>query len=80
MGIAVVVALHYAAVRRHFWLYALATIALVTWPRNFFSVKSAVLDASDRDATFTGRTGLWETVLKEPINPIFGAGMADSAR
>ena len=74
VGIALVVALQFAAVRRHFWLYALAAIALVTMAEELFSVKTAVLDASDRDATFTGRTGLWETVLEEPINPIFGAG------
>jgi O-antigen ligase len=32
------------------------------------------LAASGRDATLTGRTGIWQTVLSEPINPLLGTG------
>ena len=35
-----------------------------------------MLEAAGRDATFTGRTGLWETLLQEPINPLIGVGYA----
>jgi exopolysaccharide production protein ExoQ len=75
-GIAVIVALRFATVRRHFWSYALAGILLVTVFDELWSVKSTVLEASGRDATFTGRTGLWETLLQEPINPLIGVGYA----
>jgi exopolysaccharide production protein ExoQ len=40
-------------------------------------MQSAVFEAAGRDATFTGRTGLWETVLQEPINPLVGVGYAN---
>jgi O-antigen ligase len=76
VGIAVIVASRFAAVRRHFWSYTLAAILLVTVSDELFSVKSAILEASGRDTTFTGRTGLWETLLQEPINPLIGVGYA----
>jgi O-antigen ligase len=75
-GTAIIVALQFATVRRHFWPCALAAILLVTVSDELFSVKSAVLEASGRDATLTGRTGLWETLLQEPINPLIGVGYA----
>ena len=39
-----------------------------------FSLQSTVAQAAGRDASFTGRTGIWETVLQEPINPLIGTG------
>lgn len=75
-GIAVIVALRFATVRRHFWPYALAAILLVMVSDELFSVKSAVFEAAGRDDTLTGRTGLWETLLQEPINPLIGVGYA----
>jgi len=75
-GIAVLVVTRFATVRRHFWFYALPAILLVTVSDSLFSIKSSVLEASGRDATFTGRTSLWETLLQEPINPVIGVGYA----
>jgi O-antigen ligase len=75
-GIAVIAASRLATVRRHFWYYALAAKLLVTVSDELLSVKSAVLEASGRDATLTGRTGLWETLLQEPINPLIVVGYA----
>lgn len=75
-GIALIVASQFATVRRHFWSFALAAILLVTVSDELLSVKSSVLEASGRDATFTGRTGLWDTLLQEPINPLIGVGYA----
>ena len=34
------------------------------------------MEASGRDATLTGRTGIWQTVLNEPNNPLLGTGYA----
>jgi O-antigen ligase len=73
-GIAVLVVTRIATVRRHFWSYALPAVLLVTVSDSLFSIKSSVLEASGRDATFTGRTGLWTTLLQEPINPLLGVG------
>lgn len=75
-GIAVVVALRFATVQRHFWSYALAAILLGTVANQLWSAQSAIFEAAGRDATLTGRTGIWETVLQEPINPLIGAGYA----
>src|SRR5437762_5449226 len=75
-GIAVIVALRFPAVRRHLWSYAVAAILLATVSNELLSVQSAILESSGRDATFTGRTGLWETLLKEPTNPLTGVGYA----
>jgi exopolysaccharide production protein ExoQ len=76
LGIAVIVALRFRTVRRHFWSCALAAILLVAVSDELFALKSAALEASGRDATLTGRTGLWGTLLQEPINPLFGVGYA----
>ena len=74
VGIAVIVALRFPTVRRHFWSYVLAATLLVMVSNELLSVKSNILEASGRDATLTGRTGLWETLLQEPINPLIGVG------
>jgi O-antigen ligase len=76
LGIVLIVALRFATVRRHFWAYALAAILLVTVSNELLPIRSVVAEASGRDATFTGRTGLWETLLQEPINPLIGVGYA----
>jgi hypothetical protein len=75
-GITVIVASRFSTVRRHFGSCALGVILLLIVFDEVFSLKSAVLEASGRDATFTGRTGLWETLLQEPINPLLGVGYA----
>jgi O-antigen ligase len=76
LGAAVLLVIRVAALRRHFWTLAITAMVVVLIADELFSIKSAILEASGRDATFTGRTGLWETVLKEPINPLVGAGYA----
>jgi O-antigen ligase len=73
-GVAVVAALRIRAFRRNFWSFALASIVVLMVAEELLSATSMVLEASGRDATLTGRTGLWGTLLKEPINPIVGTG------
>jgi O-antigen ligase len=75
-GVAVVVALQFPTVRKHVWFYVPAALVIALAADELFSVKSAVLEASGRDPTFTGRTGLWETLVQEPINPLLGVGYA----
>jgi exopolysaccharide production protein ExoQ len=74
IGVIVVFAARFETVRRNFLTYAVVGVALAVLLEQFFSIKSAVLQASGRDATLTGRTGLWEMVLQEPNNPLIGVG------
>ena len=73
-GIALVVALQFPQTRRHFWVFLIVTVLVATICDELFSLKSAILEASGRDASLTGRTGIWQTVLSEPINPLVGTG------
>ena len=73
-GIAVMLALQFPKTKRHLWLFLIATVPVGAIADELFSVKNAVLEASGRDASLTGRTGIWETVLSEPNNPLFGTG------
>jgi exopolysaccharide production protein ExoQ len=73
-GIAVILALQFAKVKRHLWSFVIAIVIITAISNALFSVNSAVLEASGRDASLTGRTGIWQTVLSEPINPLLGTG------
>ena len=73
-GIVLALALQFAKVKKHFWLVLTTVLVVAGISNELFSVKSAILEASGRDASFTGRTGIWHTVLSEPINPILGTG------
>lgn len=74
IGVVLMLALQLAAVRRHLWKIAIGT-GLVTLVFNaFVPIMGAVAEASGRDATLTGRTGIWQTVLSESINPLIGTG------
>jgi exopolysaccharide production protein ExoQ len=76
VGLAVIVALRISTIRRHFWAYTMVAIPLAFALNTMISLQGTVAEAAGRDATFTGRTGLWETVLQEPINPLIGEGYA----
>jgi O-antigen ligase len=76
IGIAVILALQFSKAKRHLWSFVIATVIIAAISNELFSVKGAILEASGRDATLTGRTGIWQTVLSEPINPLFGTGYA----
>jgi exopolysaccharide production protein ExoQ len=73
-GTAVILALQLSRIRRHLWSFLLGTVVIVAIVNQFFAVQGAVLEASGRDASLTGRTGIWQTVLSEPINPLLGTG------
>ena len=75
-GLGVILALQFSAVKRHLWPYLFAIMILVGISNELFSLQGAVLEASGRDSTLTGRTDIWKTLLAEPINPIIGTGYA----
>jgi exopolysaccharide production protein ExoQ len=73
-GIAVILALQSSKVKRNLWPVLIAIVLIAAISNALFSVNSVVLEASGRDASLTGRTGIWQTVLSEPINPVLGTG------
>jgi O-antigen ligase len=74
VGIAVMSSLRLSTVQRHFWSYVTVVIPVGVALNMLYSLQATIAEAAGRDATFTGRTGLWETVLQEPINPVIGVG------
>jgi O-antigen ligase len=42
--------------------------------QEFTSLISPLLEALGRDATFTGRTNIWQHITSTTVNPLFGAG------
>ena len=64
-GVTLLLALQFPTVRRNPWQWILGTVLVLTILNEFISLKSAVLEASGRDATLTGRTEIWEKVLSE---------------
>jgi exopolysaccharide production protein ExoQ len=74
LGLAALLALQHAKVKRNFWSFLVATVVIAAVSSALFSVESTVLEASGRDASLTGRTGIWKTVLSEPNNFLIGTG------
>ena len=64
-----------ALARRRSAVHLLVLVALtVATAVLFFDVGSALLDVLGRDATLTGRTGLWKDLLGMSPDPLVGAG------
>jgi exopolysaccharide production protein ExoQ len=76
VGVSMVLALRVSAIRRHIGLLGFGMVILGAVGHTLFSLTDTVAEATARDSTFTGRTGLWEAVLAEPINPLLGVGYA----
>lgn len=53
---------------------ALSLPFLVLYSIQFSEVIAPVLQAMGRNATFTGRTNIWEHITPQTVNPIIGAG------
>jgi O-antigen ligase len=75
-GVMLVLALQFPTVRRNPWQWIIGTVLVLTILNEFLSLQSTVIQASGRDATFTGRTGIWETVLSESDSALLGSGYA----
>lgn len=56
------------------FLLSLAFPLLILADRSSGSVVSPVLQAMGRDATFTGRTNIWNAITLETVNPVLGVG------
>jgi exopolysaccharide production protein ExoQ len=76
IGTGVILALQFSKVKRHFFSLLIATVLIAAIANALFPVQDAVFEAAGRDASFTGRTGIWQRVLNEPNNPLLGTGYA----
>jgi O-antigen ligase len=70
----VVIALRFAAWRKHFGAFLVASALLCATLQLSFNVIEDLIASSGRDTTLTGRTDLWESVLSMKTNPWLGAG------
>lgn len=59
---------------RYLGSYSLAIAFFIILLYVIPGIDEAFLKLMGRDATFTGRTAIWEDLLKEPINPLVGTG------
>jgi exopolysaccharide production protein ExoQ len=54
--------------------FLLATVLLIVVSDIFLTGGSSLVQAMGRDSTFTGRTDLWQDVIRLRVDPLFGAG------
>jgi len=65
----------FKAARKHAVVHVMvALIALSSFAVLFLDVGGGVLQKMGRDSTLTGRTAIWEGLLRVPINPLVGTG------
>jgi O-antigen ligase len=76
VGVAVLLGSRLTVVRRHFVLCSAIMLITAVFVEMSFSISANLIEGAGRDVTFTGRTGLWQTVLSEPVNPLIGTGYA----
>lgn len=58
----------------HLGLWTLGIILLFSLIDALFGIKEAAVKSLGRDLTFTGRTNIWEVILQNNIDPLFGTG------
>ena len=61
---------------RNMWLVHFLVIAMlsVATASLFFGIGSGLVQGMGRDATLTGRTGIWRDVISLTVNPVVGTG------
>ena len=55
-------------------IYGLCLVVVLMILNSFFNIGAMFAESLGRDATFTGRTEIWDRVLHSPTNAIFGQG------
>ena len=74
VGSLVILASRFAAVARRLGAYAISVILICAILQAFFPLTTTLVEGTGRDATLTGRTDLWASVLKIRDNDLVGAG------
>jgi O-antigen ligase len=74
LGILVYLGLGLGNVRAHVGSYLIAGILTFLIMQVTFDITEVLIQGAGRDATLTGRTGLWDVVLHMDPRPMFGHG------
>jgi len=59
---------------RQIGLYLAAGVVICVLAEALFGIHDLVIDALGKDRTLTGRTEIWQALLKADINPVLGSG------
>jgi exopolysaccharide production protein ExoQ len=59
---------------RKLWVYTFVLAALLIGSHLAFNTGALLVGLLGRDLTFTGRTDIWQIVLREKLNPLLGSG------
>ena len=73
-AILVVVGLGFRRVKQRIGSYVVVSILIFAILESSFSVSEILIQSAGRDTTLTGRTDLWQSVLKMNTNPLLGVG------
>jgi exopolysaccharide production protein ExoQ len=74
LGVALIFIIQRPISRKYFSLCCLATGLFILFLLTFPGVLDAFFLMVGRDSTLTGRSDIWAQLMREPVNPIFGAG------
>jgi len=73
MGMVLFLGLRFVNVRL-IGFYLVAVVLVCVLAEALFGVHEYVINALGKDSTLTGRTDIWNALLKTPINPVLGTG------
>ena len=59
---------------KHFWAYSALIMVLFLSVNTLFDLKAVTPGILGRDMSLTGRTGIWNRVLREGTDPLIGTG------
>lgn len=77
IGASILIAMRYPTIRakvQRMGVYGAAGVIVLLFFEMTFGLSEIVVKLLGRDLTFTGRTDIWNAVLTEEINPLFGVG------
>ena len=77
LGVGIVIGTRLPFVQRRagsLGIYLAAIVLALVMFQQVFDLREELVGILGRDMTFTGRTEIWQAVLKESTDPLFGAG------
>jgi O-antigen ligase len=70
----VAITLRFSLIRTHFGKFVVAGLILLVVLQVLFGIHETAIEGLGRETTLTGRTDIWDLVLKLQPNPLLGAG------
>ncbi len=74
LAVSIFLVLGLRTVRQHMTAFLMAGVLIFGTLQWSFDIQSSIAEGAGRDATFTGRTEVWEAVLEMQEHPILGFG------